>query len=164
MLNNWKKLAVCLAIPLGAGGLAGALSAGGMKQFQGLNQPPLSPPRWVFPVVWTILYLLMGYASYRILILEALPGEKRRALTAYLAQIAANFLWPILFFGMEWYLVAFLELLVLWTLVFVTMVRFYPMDSVAGDLLLPYLLWVTFAAYLNFGVYRLNGVASGGFF
>lgn len=163
-MKNWKKLAVCLAIPLAVGGLAGLLTAGGMKRFEELNQPPLSPPGWVFPVVWTILYLLMGYASYRILISGAPSGEKGRALTAYGAQLAANFLWPILFFGLGWYLVAFLELLVLWTLVFVTMVRFYRIDPVAGDLLLPYLLWVTFAAYLNFGVYRLNGAAAGHFF
>lgn len=154
MKGNWKKLAVCLGIPLAVGGLAALCTAGGMKEFASLNQPPLSPPGWLFPVVWTILYLLMGYASYRILLSES--EQKRRALTRYGIQLGLNFLWPILFFGFGWYLLALVELVALWVAVLITMLDFYKIDPVAGDLMLPYLLWVTFAGYLNFGVYLLN--------
>ena len=121
-----------------------------------MNQPPLSPPGWLFPVVWTILYLLMGYASYRVATSGADSGKIRRALTLYGAQLAVNFLWPLVFFGLGWYLVAFFILILLWVLILLTMRAFSEIDEVAGNLLLPYLLWVTFAGYLNFGVYLLN--------
>lgn len=155
MKINWKKLILCLAIPLAVGGLATLLS-GGMGDYRAFNQPPLSPPGWVFPVVWTILYLLMGYASYRVLTSGAEPAQIRRALTFYGAQLALNFLWPIVFFGFDLYLVAFLLLIALWVLIFLTIRAFSKIDERAGDLLLPYLLWVTFAGYLNLGVYLLN--------
>lgn len=155
MKLNWKKLILCLAIPLAVGGLATLLS-GGMGDFQSVNQPPLSPPGWVFPVVWTILYLLMGYASYRVLVSGAEPRQIRKALTLYGAQLALNFLWPIIFFGFDLYLVAFLILIALWVLIFLTIRAFSKIDERAGDLLLPYLLWVTFAGYLNLGVFLLN--------
>ena len=155
MKIQWKKLIVCLLIPLAVGGLATLLS-GGMSGYQSFNQPPLSPPGWVFPVVWTILYLLMGYASYRVLVSGAEPEKIRRALTFYGAQLALNFLWPIVFFGFELYLAAFFILIALWVLIFLTMRAFTKIDGKAADLLLPYLLWVTFAGYLNLGVYLLN--------
>lgn len=155
MKIQWKKLIVCLLIPLAVGGLATLLS-GGMSGYQSFNQPPLSPPGWVFPVVWTILYLLMGYASYRVLVSGAEPEKIRRALTFYGAQLALNFLWPIVFFGFELYLAAFFILIALWVLIFLCMRAFTKIDGKAADLLLPYLLWVTFAGYLNLGVYLLN--------
>ncbi len=152
---KWKRLLVCLAIPLAVGGLASLLS-GGMGDYRQLEQPPLSPHPWVFPVVWTALYLLMGYASYRVL--ESGKSEMiiRRALIFYGAQLFFNFLWPIVFFGFDWYLGAFVVLLILWVLILQTMRLFSRIDEKAGDLLIPYLLWVTFAGYLNFGVYILN--------
>ncbi len=156
MKIDWKKLLICLAIPLGVGGLAALLTGGGMGAYAVMNQPPLSPPGWVFPVVWTILYLLMGYASYRVLTSGAEEREIRQALTLYGAQLAVNFLWPLVFFGLQWYLAAFFVLIGLWVLIFLTMRAFYKIDERAGDLLLPYILWVTFAGYLNLGVYLLN--------
>lgn len=152
---NWKKLAVNLAVPLAVGGLA-TLISGGMADFKMLNQPPLSPPGWVFPVVWTILYLLMGWAAYRVQSAGAEKAAVRSAMTAYYGQLALNFLWPILFFKMDAYLLAFVVLLALWAMVCVTMWKFYKIDETAGDLLIPYLLWITFAGYLNLGVYFLN--------
>jgi tryptophan-rich sensory protein len=155
MKRNWKVFLLCLFIPLAVGGLATLLS-GGMSDFASLNQPPLSPPAWVFPVVWSILYLLMGYASYRVLT-SGQPEEKiRRALLVYGAQLLLNFLWPIVFFRFEMYLTAFFILLALWLLVFFTMWLFSKLDETAGDLLLPYLIWITFAGYLNLGVFLLN--------
>lgn len=156
MKIQWKKLLISLGIPLAVGGLSALLSGGGMGDYGELNQPPLSPPGWLFPVVWTILYLLMGYASYRVLTSGKDPGQIRRALTLYGAQLAVNFLWPVVFFGLEWRLVAFFLLIVLWALIYLTIRAFSKIDERAGDLLLPYIIWVTFAGYLNLGVYLLN--------
>lgn len=155
MKLDFKKLLIWLAIPLAVGGLS-ALLSGGMGDYRQLNQPPLSPPGWLFPVVWTILYLLMGYASYRVLVSGKDPAAVRRALLLYSAQLFLNFLWSIIFFGLEWRLAAFFLLIGLWILIYLTMRAFSQLDELAGDLLIPYILWVTFAGYLNLGVYLLN--------
>ena len=156
MKIDWKKLLICLAIPLAVGGLAALTSGGGMTNYGNLNQPPLAPPGWLFPIVWTVLYLLMGFASYRVLTSGEDPEQVRRALILYGLQLLFNFLWPLVFFGLEWRLVAFFILIILWILIFLTMRKFSQVDELAGDLLLPYLLWVTFAGYLNFATYLLN--------
>lgn len=155
MKTEWKKRLICWAIPLAVGGLA-ALLSGGMGSYRMLNQPPFSPPGWVFPVVWTALYLLMGEASYRILTADEDMVLIRQALITYEVQLALNFLWPLVFFGGGLYLVAFIVLIALWVAIFITMRRFSAINDKAGDLLIPYLLWVTFAGYLNFGVFLLN--------
>lgn len=155
MKPDIKKLLIALAIPVAVGGLSWLLS-GGMGDYRTFNQPPLSPPGWVFPIVWTILYLLMGYSSYRIHTAGKPPALTQRALKLYGAQLALNFLWSIVFFGFEWYLAAFFVLVALWILILLTIREFSTIDETAGDLLIPYLLWVTFAGYLNFGVYFLN--------
>ena len=155
MKINWKKLLLCLAIPLAVGGL-GALLSGGMSDYGAMAKPPLSPPGWVFPVVWSILYLLMGYASYRILETPASMEENKKALILYGLQLLANFIWPLLFFGGGWFLLAFFWLILLWVLIYLTIRAFCKIDEIAGNLLIPYILWVTFAAYLNFGIYLLN--------
>ncbi len=156
MKINVKKLTVCLLIPLLVGGAAALLSMEGMRAFGELKKPPLTPPGWVFPVVWTALYLMMGYASY-------LVSESRRpredieaALTVYACQLTLNFFWPILFFRLELYLFSFFWLVALWLMVIATLAYFRKLQKTAGALLIPYLLWVTFAGYLNFGVYLLN--------
>ena len=156
MQVNKGLLAKCIAIPLLVGGLASFLTRGGMGVFMQLNQPPLSPPGWVFPVVWSILYLLMGYASYRVLTSDADPAAIKKAQTFYFLQLGLNFLWPILFFGFQWYYISFVLLLVLWAFIYLTMHYFGMIDDTAENLLIPYLLWVTFAGYLNLGVALLN--------
>ncbi len=155
MKIDWKKLLIALGIPLAVGGLS-ALLSGGMAQYRVMNQPPLSPPGWIFPVVWTVLYLLMGYASYLVWTSSASQNEKRGALILYGAQLAANFIWPLLFFKAQMYLTALIWLVVLWILIFLTIRAFSKINERAGDLLIPYILWVSFAAYLNLGVYLLN--------
>ena len=152
---NWKKLFICLAIPLAVGGLATLLS-GGMDSYKIMNQPPLSPPGWIFPIVWTILYLLMGWASYRVLVSNAPREDRNKALTFYGIQLFLNFLWPLVFFGLGWYWAAFIVLLALWVMIYLTMHLFGLIDDTAENLLIPYLLWVTFAGYLNLGVALLN--------
>ena len=155
MKIHWKKLLICLACPLAIGGL-GTLFSGGMSSYQTTNQPPLSPPGWIFPIVWTILYLLVGWASYRILTSDAPREDRKKALTFYSIQLFLNFLWPIVFFGLEWHWVAFILLLALWVMIYLTMHLFGLIDDTAENLLIPYLLWVTFAGYLNLGVALLN--------
>ncbi|MCI8590134.1 MAG: tryptophan-rich sensory protein [Clostridiales bacterium] len=153
MKIQWKKLILCIVLPLAVGGLSALLTRGGMEVFQSLNKPLLSPPGWLFPVVWTILYILMGIASYLVL---TSGKPNRAALTVYGIQLAFNFFWSIIFFNLEAYLFSFIWLVILWILIFVTMILFYGISKPAGYLLLPYLLWVTFAGYLNFYIYLLN--------
>ena len=153
MKIQWKKLILFIVLPLAVGGLSALLTRGGMEVFQSLNKPLLSPPGWLFPVVWTILYILMGIASYLVL---TSGKPNRAALTVYGIQLAFNFFWSIIFFNLEAYLFSFIWLVILWILIFVTMILFYGISKPAGYLLLPYLLWVTFAGYLNFYIYLLN--------
>lgn len=155
MKTNWKKRLICWAIPLAAGALS-ALLAGGMDIYKTINQPPLSPPGWVFPVVWTVLYLLMGEASYRVLTSGADEKKIRSALIAYGVQLVLNVLWSPIFFRFQWFLAAFILLLVLLGAIFVTLRKFCAIDERSGDLLIPYFLWVSFAGYLNLGVFLLN--------
>ena len=156
MKIDWKKLVVSLAIPLGVGALATLLSGNGMDAYAQLNRPPLSPPGWVFGVVWTILYLLMGYACFLIWTADIQQEEKARALKLYAAQLAVNYLWPLVFFGLQWRLAAFGILIVLWVLIYQTIRAFSEIDEKAANLLIPYILWVSFATYLNLGAYLLN--------
>lgn len=154
--KNWKTLLLCLAVPLAVGGI-GALLAGGFGESYGaMYKPLLSPPGWVFPIVWTVLYLLMGYASYLVLTSDASAPRIRRALTVYGVQLLLNMLWPLVFFRLGWYGFAFVWLLLLIAAVLLCFVLFRYIVRRAGDLLLPYLLWLFFAAYLNLGVALLN--------
>lgn len=156
MKHKWKQLIVCLLLPVAAGAVSSLVSADGMQAFSELNKPPLSPPGWLFPPVWTVLYLLMGLASWFVLKSEASEGQVRSAWTAYILQLAVNVLWAPIFFGAGLYLLSFIWLILLWGLIVAAMIRFYDIRQAAGELLLPYLLWVTFAGYLNLGVWLLN--------
>ena len=154
MKIQWKRLLLCLALPLAVGGLAALLTKDAMAQFALVRKPPLSPPGWLFPVVWTVLYLLMGYASY--LVARTNHPQKRSALILYGAQLFVNFFWSIFFFRLEAYWFSFFWLLLLWLLIFLTIRAFRPISQAAAALLLPYLAWVTFAGYLNLGIALLN--------
>lgn len=149
-----KTLLICMAIPLAVGVISGLLTRNSMQMFASMNKPPLSPPAWLFPVVWTILYVLMGVASY--LVVQDGVEEAEKALMLYGAQLAFNFCWSLIFFNLQWYLFAFLWLLVLWGLILATIFAFREINRTAALLMLPYLVWVTFAGYLNFGIYLLN--------
>lgn len=138
-------LLVSLLISLGTGVIAGFLTFGSMAQYQEMYHPLFSPPGWVFPVVWLFLYTLMGIASYRIY----LKNPKAEVLKLYLIQLAVNFFWPVFFFNLGWQLFAAVWLLVLWYLVFVMIKEFARIDEGAARLMIPYLVWLTFAAYLN---------------
>ncbi len=149
-------LLVSVIIPLAVGLLASFLTRGAMAQFNMFVQPPLSPPAWLFPVVWTVLYILMGISSYLIITSDAPKEAVGDAMKTYQLQLAVNFLWPTFFFNFRWYLFSFFWLLLLWVLVIIMIRKFYNISKTAAYLNVPYLIWLTFAAYLNIGVWWLN--------
>ena len=151
-----KPLVVALALPLLTGGFASLLSRGRMDLFDTVQKPPLSPPAWLFPVAWTILYVLMGIASYRIYTARAEQYRINRALLLYGVQLAFNFFWTLIFFNLGAFTFAFVWLAALLALIVLTAARFAGIDRPAAFLLLPYILWVTFAGYLNLGIAILN--------
>lgn len=150
------KLFFFLAIPLAVGGLAALLSDGGMEAFESINKPPLSPPGWLFPIVWTILYILMGIASFLVFTADAPNNSKKNALILYAVQLFANFLWPILFFSLNLCNWAAVLIVILWLLVLANLLYFYKIRKAAGYLFIPYLVWVTFATYLNIAICIIN--------
>ena len=149
-----RDLLISVAIPLLTGVFATLLSGEGMAFFVNLNKPPLTPPAWVFPVVWTLLYTMMGIAAYLVTITDGDGVDE--ALLFYGIQLLVNFFWPIFFFGFGWYLVSFLWLVLLWVLIFHTIRLFAQISKPAASLMVPYLVWVTFAGYLNLGFWWLN--------
>lgn len=145
-------IAVAIFIPL-AVGIAASLISRGFDSFEKINKPFLSPPAWLFPIVWTLLYIAMGYASYRV---YEYGENKKIALIAYGLQLALNFLWPLLFFKASEYFYALICLSALTAAVLITAILFFKNDSAAGYMILPYFVWCCFALYLNYGVYMLN--------
>mgnify|MGYP001629971747 CR=1 FL=1 len=150
-----KPLLLSLLISLGTGGLAALFTGNSMEFYQSLKQPPLSPPGWVFPLAWTILYSLMGVAASLVWMRDS--TGRNGALFFYGLQLIFNFVWPLLFFNARAYLASLIWLLLLWVLILITTARFFQETKAAGWLMIPYLLWVAFAGYLNAGVWLLNG-------
>jgi len=136
--------------------LSGWLTREGTQIYaETIVKPPLSPPGWVFPVVWTVLYALMGISAARVWL--AAPSKARNlGLNLFVAQLIVNFFWSPIFFNLQAFGLAFFWLLLLWGLVLWMILRFRKVDSLAAKLQIPYLLWLTFAAYLNLGVWYLN--------
>ena len=153
---NIKSLVISIAIPLALGGLSALITMGSMQDFEALNKPPLSPPGWLFPVVWTFLYILMGVASYLVLESKSPTADKKRALTLYFLQLGFNFFWSIIFFTLGAYEIAFMWLVILFVLILATAKRLWRINTLAGVLMIPYALWVAFAGYLNLVISRLN--------
>lgn len=153
---EWKKLIVSLAAPLAVGGLSALITKDNMVMFELVKKPPLAPPGWLFPVAWTVLYILMGLASYWVWNSDAQRGVKKAGAAYYALSLVFNFAWPIVFFNLDKYLAAFIWLCLLWLFILLAAVQFRRADSRAGVAMLPYLLWVAFAGYLNLGIYLLN--------
>lgn len=152
----WKTYAAWVLLTEAVGGLAGWLTREGTKLYtEQIVRPPLSPPAIVFPIVWVVLYALMGVSATRIWM--APPSDDRRlGLGLYAGQLAFNFFWSIFFFNLQWFGFALLWLVVLWALIAAMVLVFYRMELLAARLQLPYLVWVAFAGYLNAGVWLLN--------
>lgn len=157
MKNKWKPYVFFILLSEAVGILSGWLSRLGMTDFsQMVVQPPLSPPSWVFPVVWTVLYALMGYGAARVY--QASMGKDRSlGLNLFAVQLAVNFLWSPIFFNAKAYGFAFFWLLLLLALVLAMTYVFGKTDRKAALAQIPYILWLCLAAYLNFGVWQLNG-------
>ena len=156
MKINKRLLFLCIAIPLLIGLVSGVITSNSMELFAMVDKPPLAPPAWLFPLVWTILYTLMGISSYIILTSDASQEEINSAIKIYAYQLIVNFLWPTFFFNFGWYFFSFLWLIRLWVLVFVMIRKFYDINKIAAYLNVPYLVWLTFAGYLNAGIWLRN--------
>ena len=153
---NLKRLLISIAIPLLVGGLSALITSGNMDIYSSIVSPPLSPPGWLFAVAWSILYFLMGVSLYLVWNTAANEGVKRQAFLLFGIQLFLNFIWSPIFFNEQWFLAAFVVLIALWIFAFLMVKSFYKISKKAGLLQIPYLLWLTFAAYLNFAIYLLN--------
>lgn len=149
-MKNLKVYFISIVSTLLVGVLAGLLSMNSMGIYSFINRPPLSPPSWLFPVVWTILYILMGIgvAIYYI--------KTNKVPTIYILQLIVNFIWPLIFFNLPAYFLSFVVLLLLIVLVINMIRKFSEVSKLAAFLQIPYLIWLLFAAYLNFAIYLLN--------
>ena len=156
MKGKWKSSFFWILLAEAVGGFSGWLTREGTKIYQQtVKQPPLSPPGWVFPVVSPILYALMGISAARIY-RNPPSRERSRGLNLFIAQLAVNFFWSPIFFNLQAFGLAFFWLLMLWGLVLLMILTFRKTDPSAAKQQIPYLLWLTFAAYLNLGVWYLN--------
>jgi len=152
-IKNKSALIISILIPLAVGTLS-ALISGNMSKYSSLNKPPLSPPSFIFPIVWIILYILMGISSYNVYMSK--DNNKEKALKIYTVQLFFNFLWSIIFFRFSQYLIAFLWLIALIIIIIAMIYFFYNISAVSAYLQIPYLIWCIFAAYLNFMIYKMN--------
>lgn len=154
--NNRKTYLFWILLAEGAGALSGWLSREGSRTFsEAAAQPPLSPPAILFPIVWGILYLLMGIGAARVS-LTVPSGDRSRSLNLFVLQLVVNFFWSLIFFNAQAYGFALVWLLLLWVLVLLMILSFRKTDPAAAWLQIPYLIWLTFAVYLNAGVWLLN--------
>jgi len=149
-----KAYIVSILIAVGVGVVSSFVSSGKMGEYEKLVQPPLAPPTWVFPVVWTILFVLMGISAA--IIYRSSDAGKKDALFIYGTQLIVNFLWTVFYFNFNARLLAFFWLLFLLVLVIMMNRRFSDISSTAAKLQIPYLLWLIFAAYLNIATWYLN--------
>lgn len=156
----WPKIKpyiISIAIALGTGALAAFLTRNNMNIYDSINKPSLAPNPIIFPIVWTILYTLMGISS-------ALICQQRKkhpelaadALLSYIIQLFLNFTWSLIFFNLQNYLFAFIWIVILWIIIFIMIIRFYKISPLAAYLQIPYLIWVTFAGYLNLTIFLIN--------
>ena len=150
---NWKKLFISVLIPVGLGFIVGIIS-GSQNGYKEMITPSFAPPGILFPIVWTILYILMGVSSYMIKMSGDLKSED--ALRTYYLQLAVNLLWSFIFFTFKLYLLSFLWIILLIGLVGLMILKFYNINRISAYIQIPYLLWIIFAAILNFSIYLLN--------
>lgn len=152
--NPVKVFIIAVLIPLAVGALSAYLTRGNMDIYEVINTPPLAPPSILFPIVWTVLYILMGVSSGIIYLSD--DQNKYDALRIYGFSLALNFCWSLIFFNLQAYLFAFVWLVILWIFILLTILEYAKINKTAAYLQIPYLLWVTFAGYLNFAIYLLN--------
>ncbi len=152
-MNNWVRLIICIAIPLTVGGISGfATSSAISTWYAQLNKPSFNPPNYLFAPVWTVLYLLMGISLYII----TDKGFINKMVLIFALQLALNFAWSFVFFYFHQPGWAFAEILLLWVCILFMIISFYRVNVWASLIQVPYLLWVSFAAILNFSIWMLN--------
>ena len=152
----WKNYAFWILLTEAVGFVSGLLTREGTELYKNtITKPPLSPPAIVFPIAWALLYAVMGYCAARVS-LTSPSKDRRTAVYLYIVQLIFNFFWSIIFFNLQAFGFAFLWLAALWILIFLTVRLFKKVDELAGNLMIPYLVWVSFAGYLNLGVWLLN--------
>lgn len=157
MLKKIKPYIVSILIALGVGGLSALLTRGSMNLYDEIITPALAPPSWVFPVVWTILFILMGISAAMIYTDKSVSeSQKISALYTYSLSLIVNFFWSIIFFNFRAFFFAFVWLLLLLLLIISTIIKYESINKTAAYLQIPYLLWVTFAGYLTFSIWYLN--------
>ena len=152
MKINLKKLLIYIIITFLIGSFF-ALFINNMNLYNNLNKP-INIPGIVFPIVWSILYLLMGISVY--IISESNDSNKKQAIKTYFVQLIVNSLWTLIFFGFKLYILSFIWILLLTVLVVIMIIKFYKINKLAGLINIPYLLWLLFASYLNLGIILLN--------
>lgn len=157
MKSKIKPYVISIFIALSVGGLSALLTRNNMDIYSTIITPPLAPPAILFPIVWTILYILMGISAATVYTESTVPVSQRKtALYTYAASLVVNFFWSIIFFNMRAFLFAFIWLILLFILVMKTIVDYSKINRVAAYLQIPYAIWVAFAGYLNFGIWYLN--------
>ena len=153
-MKKAKPYIFSILLALTVGGLSALATANNMNIYDKINPPPLSPPGWLFPVVWSILYVLMGVSAA--IIFTSDWAQKDDALFFYAISLVLNFSWSIFFFNMQSFIISFIILVALWLSILITIIKYYKINKPAAWLQLPYLLWVTFAGYLNLAIAILN--------
>lgn len=153
--NKWKPYVVFIALSEAVGAVAGVLTMDGMEAYNAFAKSSLTPPDIVFPIVWVVLYALMGIGAARIWN-EPPSAQRKNALIVFAAQLAVNFVWSFIFFNLQAFGFAFVWLILLWALILTMILLFARIDKTAALLQIPYLLWVTFAGYLNCVTWLLN--------
>ena len=155
-MKKWVVYLINILIPLGVGALSAYVTMQGMELYDAANKPPLTPPDIVFPIVWSILYTLMGISMALVYTSGGTVTDKSYSIIFYALQLAFNFCWSLIFFNIRAYLLAFVWIILLIILVLAMIYFFKKCNRISAYLQIPYVLWLLFAAYLNFGVYLFN--------
>lgn len=157
MKQNYLKLFLSIFLCLAAGFIGSVSTASSISGwYSTIIKPPFNPPNWIFGPVWTTLYILMGISLYIVWVNKAKKQEKKQAITLFSIQLALNTLWSFLFFSFQAPLYAFIEIIILLAFIILTTLSFYKISKPAAYLMVPYILWVTFASILNFSLWILN--------
>jgi len=157
-MKKFIKLIVSVIVCQLAGVIGSIFTASSVKTwYAAINRPSFTPPNWLFGPVWLFLFLLMGISLFLVWShSSAAPKDRKRALIIFGAQLALNAFWSYAFFGLESPLFGFIVIVILWIMILMTIIRFLKISELAGWLLIPYILWVSFASVLNFVILLLN--------
>lgn len=156
MINKKAMTVILIVSPILIGIASSILTREMMIEYGSLTKPPLAPPKVLFPIAWTILYILMGIAAALIYTRPEMSSYRTIGLTLHAAQLILNFFWSIIFFNMKMYKFAFIWLVIMWLVVFSMIMNYKKISTTAFLLNVPYICWLTFAGYLNLAIAVLN--------